>query len=314
MTAPRVFISHASEDKERFVIPFATALRALGIDAWVDRWEMKIGDSLVDKIFEEGLKDTDVVIIVLSPTSIVKPWVREELNAAVVSRIQNGTRIVPLVLDACEVPGALRHILWHAISDPSSFGEDLNKVADVILGRSSKPPLGSAPLYFSAAALHSVGGLTPADNAVLAALYQSFLIGARSLVDPQWLVAELGKQGLDATLVSESMEVLEQQGYIELSKNIGRGPYHSRIALFGVSAMLGGADAQLIHKVGLCVVNEKLMNADQIGTSIEHPIPLVEYAIRRLEDAGHLIASKSIGGPAQIALVRPTLNRFIAEH
>jgi len=314
MTASRVFISHASEDKERFVIPFATALRVLGIDAWVDLWEMKIGDSLVDKIFEEGLKGTDVAIIVLSPASIVKPWVREELNAAVVSRIQDGTRIIPLVLDGCEVPGALRHILWHPILDPSNFEEDLNKVADVILGRSARPPLGLPPLYFSSGALHSVGGLTPADNAVLAVLYQSFLIGGSSLVDPQWLVAELGKQGLDVNLVSESMEVLENQGYIELSKNIGRGPYHSRIAVFGVSTMLGDADAQLIHKVGLCVVNERLMGVDQIGASIEHPVALVEYVIRRLEDAGHLIASKSIGGPAQIALVRPTLNRFLAEH
>ena len=31
---PKVFISHASEDKERFVVNFATALRENGIDAW----------------------------------------------------------------------------------------------------------------------------------------------------------------------------------------------------------------------------------------------------------------------------------------
>jgi hypothetical protein len=36
---PAAFLCHASEDKERFVIPFATGLRGRGIDAWVDQWE-----------------------------------------------------------------------------------------------------------------------------------------------------------------------------------------------------------------------------------------------------------------------------------
>lgn len=33
--APRVFISHASGDKDRFVLPFAEGLRSAGVDAWV---------------------------------------------------------------------------------------------------------------------------------------------------------------------------------------------------------------------------------------------------------------------------------------
>ena len=34
---PRVFISHAGEDNERFVFGFAEKLYANGIQAWVDR-------------------------------------------------------------------------------------------------------------------------------------------------------------------------------------------------------------------------------------------------------------------------------------
>ncbi len=52
MTAPKVFLSHASEDKDRFVVGFARQLRENGVDVWLDQWEMKPGDSLVDKIFE----------------------------------------------------------------------------------------------------------------------------------------------------------------------------------------------------------------------------------------------------------------------
>ena len=57
----RVFISHASEDKERFVLAFGQRLRDDGVDAWVDKWEKLPGDSLVDRIFEEGLKEADTV-------------------------------------------------------------------------------------------------------------------------------------------------------------------------------------------------------------------------------------------------------------
>ena len=78
---PKVFIGHASEDKERLLRAFATKLRQeAGVDAWVDEWEIYPGDSLVQKISEEGLKDAEAVIIVLSEHSVDKPWVREELS------------------------------------------------------------------------------------------------------------------------------------------------------------------------------------------------------------------------------------------
>ena len=76
--APKVFLSHASEDKDRFVLAFATKLRQNGIDVWLDKWEMLPGDSLVDKIFEEGLKEASAVIVVVSRHSITKKWVKEE--------------------------------------------------------------------------------------------------------------------------------------------------------------------------------------------------------------------------------------------
>jgi len=85
MTPPKVFVSHATEDKDRFVNKFALRLRENGVDAWLDKWEMLPGDSLVDKIYGDGLKEALTVIIVLSSNSVSKPWVREELNASVIA-------------------------------------------------------------------------------------------------------------------------------------------------------------------------------------------------------------------------------------
>ncbi len=39
MKNPRVFISHASDDNDSFVISFAKRLLEQGVDAWVDKWK-----------------------------------------------------------------------------------------------------------------------------------------------------------------------------------------------------------------------------------------------------------------------------------
>ncbi len=113
---PKVFISHASEDKERFVMKFATKLREKRVDAWFDKWEIKVGDSLIDKIFEEGISNYQVFIIILSKKSINKKWVKEELNSAQIQRIEKNTKIIPIIIDKnIEVPTSLKHLVWEKI-------------------------------------------------------------------------------------------------------------------------------------------------------------------------------------------------------
>jgi hypothetical protein len=160
---PLVFFSHSHEDKDRFVIPFATALRAKGVEAWVDEWEMLPGDSLVDKIFEEGLKDAAAIIVVLSAHSIKSKWVREELNAAVVARIEKGTRLIPILLDNVEVPQALKNTVWVVVRQPADFQQALAKVVDAIFQQRTRPPLGPGPGFAQVAA---IAGLRSSDTLV----------------------------------------------------------------------------------------------------------------------------------------------------
>jgi hypothetical protein len=120
----QVFISYARKDKERFVLEFARRLRAHGVDAWIDVWEMLPGDSLVDKVFEEGIKNARAMIIVLSKNSVNRPWVREELNYAFLKRLGGKLRTTPVVIDECEIPEALRSTLWEKIHDSKSYDEE----------------------------------------------------------------------------------------------------------------------------------------------------------------------------------------------
>jgi hypothetical protein len=139
----KVFISHASEDKERFVLDFARRLREHGVDAWVDFWEMAPGDSLVDKIFEEGIKNAHAMIVVLSENSINKAWVREELNAGFLKRLRGKCKLIPVVIDDCEVPEALRSTVWQTISMLTDYEEEFQRILDSIHGRTKRPSLGA---------------------------------------------------------------------------------------------------------------------------------------------------------------------------
>lgn len=310
--APKVFVSHASEDKERFVLPFAEALRQRGVDAWIDKWEMLPGDSLVDKIFEEGLKEAAAVVIVISSASVSKPWVREELNTAVVKRIEKGTKIIPVVLDSAEVPESLRSTIWESIKDVSNFGAALDRIVDAIYGHTKKPALGPAPAYVIASASHNISGFSDADSFVLRALFEHYVERGPNFVDPTTIVDAAANQGISSTLVSESLEVLEHHGYIEQLKHLGGGPFHSRIGTYGVSKVLGDEEDLLIRDVSLCLLNESLTLAADIAAKLNRSQYLVIHAFDWLQSRGYVKVVKALGGMAQVFQVSPTLRRTLS--
>ena len=49
------FISHASEDKEKFVRPLAHKLTLMNIEVWYDEFTLKVGDSLSEKLMKACL-------------------------------------------------------------------------------------------------------------------------------------------------------------------------------------------------------------------------------------------------------------------
>jgi len=74
-----VFISHASEDKDEFVRPFALLLKERGLNVWYDEFELRIGDKLRRKI-DEGLSKSHYGIVVLSNYFFSKEWPQKELD------------------------------------------------------------------------------------------------------------------------------------------------------------------------------------------------------------------------------------------
>ena len=98
-----LFISYSSSD-HAFAEKLARAITLRGKDVWFDRWEIKVGDSLLDKI-EGGIGTSSYVGVVLSRASVASKWVREELKAAL-ARERGGDRVVvvPILAEDCEIP------------------------------------------------------------------------------------------------------------------------------------------------------------------------------------------------------------------
>jgi hypothetical protein len=87
-----VFISHASEDKDEIVRPLAIALRNAGLSVWYDEFELKIGDSLRQKI-DKGLSKSRFGIVVLSRSFIKKGWTNYELDG-IITKVVSGEQVL----------------------------------------------------------------------------------------------------------------------------------------------------------------------------------------------------------------------------
>lgn len=92
-----IFICHASEDKANVVYPLVKKLECLNVSYWLDKAEIRWGDSITQKV-NDGLIDSKYVIVVLSKSFLNKNWPKRELNAILNIEASNGeTKILPLI-------------------------------------------------------------------------------------------------------------------------------------------------------------------------------------------------------------------------
>ena len=142
-----MFVSHASEDKARFVEPLVTALRERGIRVWYDAHEIRLGDDFRRRM-DEGLSRSRFGVAILSP-HFFKYWPEAELSALFNQEATfDATRILPVRCDLDRATLTLRSPLLAARAD---IGWELGvaTIADRIRDRVRDTPAHSArsPVY-----------------------------------------------------------------------------------------------------------------------------------------------------------------------
>ena len=95
------FISYASEDREDVARPLAEALRAIGLRIWYDQSELRLGDSLRERV-DHGLASSRFGIVVLSPAFFAKHYPVRELNGLAQREIGGEKVLLPI---------------WHGVTD-----------------------------------------------------------------------------------------------------------------------------------------------------------------------------------------------------
>lgn len=161
---PKVFLSWGWEDRS-LAEPIANSLMRKGVDTWWSEWCINAGDSLRQKI-DEGLNDCTHFIVLLTPQSIGKPWVNQEIDAGFALMLsQKKVKFIALRhgLQIGELPPLMRGMLSPEVSGPE---HDLTHLVNEIHGVSKKPPLGPPPLAVKVAQ-QSATGYSAAATAIL---------------------------------------------------------------------------------------------------------------------------------------------------
>lgn len=321
MESPVVFVSHASKDKDRFVLQFATRLRSeYGVDALVDKWEILPGDSLIDKIFEEGIGRAQAVIVVISEYSVEKRWVREELNAANVRRIEGASKLIPVVIGEVEdsqIPQSLKTVVWERVHNLDDYESEIDRIVRAIYGHSEKPPLGEVPGYANPS-LTTVPGLDATDSQTLRVCCDELIQRDQGplMFGPEEVFEAVKPLGISREGAQESLEILDGRGYIQASKVLGGSIHHIRVLDYGFDEYLRSYldDYNALEKsVGLQIVNHDRSSTRQIAEALEQPEIVVDHILERFHDSGYIYLIKAKIGPGQVMSVSPELRRWLQE-
>jgi hypothetical protein len=312
-SAPLLFISHGSEDKPMFVLPLAESLYRHGVRAWLDRWEIRPGDSLVSKIFDEGLGKADAFVVVLSETSVVKPWVREELNAAVVARIERSSRLIPVRLDQVEVPNALRGTLWiDANRTPESAAQVAAQIARLIHGQDPRPALGPMPAHLKARS--RVPGLGDEEHAVMRVLLED-AVRFGSIQPHRWkqVVRSAESEGLDPRKAYEAGFVLLMFQIIECGRGKLDGNAEIRLTREGlIEGWLASRPDRddvrnrIVHEL----ISRRPKDAAELAERVGEIELIVEHFLADLERQDLVSLKRRDGAPTRINDYSPKLKRL----
>jgi hypothetical protein len=142
-----VFVSHATEDKDRVALPLAEKLKQAGLRPWLDRTDVDPGDNLRRKV-NEGLSRSRFGVVILSDTFFEKKWTVDELDALMAMERPGHEIVIPLL--HCVSPASLAEryplLANRACLDTSGGLEHVAaEIIRVVLKRGSQSPSESVP-------------------------------------------------------------------------------------------------------------------------------------------------------------------------
>ncbi len=310
ITKKKGFLSYSHEDKD-FAQSIAQKLNESGIEVWWDEWEILAGDSIIQKIFMEGLSEADIFLIVLSNASVNSNWVKQELDHAIIKKIEGVTRIIPLIKEKCDIPPPLRTLLWVDLS--TDFDTGIKKIVKSIFDVSDKPPLGEVPEYITELK-QSVGGLSQIASTVGTILLnrQEDQLGFEKMFSGEEIKSN---SKLTPEEINDAIDELEEYGLVKVLKHMGTAPYdfgevEPTYALF-LHFKNEGLDYDPIEDIKVITsaleASENYINGEEIQELTRLPTVRINRAVAYLGDYNILDVMKALGtAPFDFATIKAT--------
>ena len=225
---PIVYLAHAFEDKEDLARPLANYLRESGVDVWLDEWSIGPGDSIRQKM-DEGLESCTHFLVLLTPISNEKEWVKVEIDAAFNAHdCKQRFMAVRSGLDVAKLSRTLKTKYCPEIDIKN--GDDLKSLVGDIFGKSRKPPLGPKPNYVNE---HppDLGDFSMAVFELARHLITTSKYGRK--FDPRVRESELPDLlGMSGDDISDAVQDLEDAGLVQRSATIGSDEFWPNSGLF----------------------------------------------------------------------------------
>lgn len=212
MTAPIVFISYSHDDEahKEWVLRLATDLRARGIDAILDQWDLAPGQDMA-AFMETSITAADRVLMICTKRYIEKAekgdggvgYEKLIVTGELVARIDT-KKFVPIVRQHDRlrtIPKFLGPRLFIDFSDDAAYPAKLDELAREIYGTptKTKPPLGPNPYT----------GTIPQTTAARVAGPSGLTARGEYVLDDEWFAKNIKKasSGLTAADRMGAMEI-----------------------------------------------------------------------------------------------------------
>jgi len=137
----KTFISYSRKDKD-FALEFAREMKSAGYSVWLDQLDIPTGARWDDQV-EKSLRECEVFLIILTPASVSSDNVKDEIGYA----IDHGKRIMPILLENCDVPLRLRRFQYVDFTNVE-FNEGIKRakrLLEILLTELSVPVMTSNP-------------------------------------------------------------------------------------------------------------------------------------------------------------------------
>ncbi len=128
-TGPKVFISYShSQHDERSISILSRDLQASGLQVWLDREQIFLGDNW-EKSIQKAILNAQGTIIVLTPESVRSEWIKQELQES----LKRKKQIFPLILPGGESPlEVLKLSSLKTLDARENYQEAINELVQAI--------------------------------------------------------------------------------------------------------------------------------------------------------------------------------------